>query len=85
MIRTVIAYAVSAVFAGVGIILRLSAESLAWPSGGYSYSGARSDTSWAHTEAAYAQIALVIISVGGLLFVVTFGRWLFQNTHDGKQ
>jgi len=61
----------------VGIFLRLNAEAMAWPRGGYSYSGARADTSWGHTEAAIGEIGIALVSVGILIFLITYVHWLF--------
>ena len=62
----------------LGIILRLNAQQLAWPRE-YSYSGARSETEWARKEDAYAQVALVLMCVGGGALIVTYAHSLFSK------
>ena len=66
----------SSVVCFVGMLLRLGARALAWPEK-YSYSGSLADTRWARQEDAIGQVGLVLMCVGGLLFVVTYLHWLF--------
>ena len=66
-----------------GMLLRLSARAMAWPKS-YSYSGSRADTEWARQEDAIGQVALVLMSIGGLLFVVTYLHWLFAKRIEEK-
>jgi heme/copper-type cytochrome/quinol oxidase subunit 4 len=70
----------------IGILLRLNAAALAWPET-YSYSGSRAETSWARQEDAIGQVGLILMVIGGLLFVVTYLHWLFAketNTIQSK-
>ena len=60
----------SSIIIVVGLSLRFFAETLAWPSH-YSFSGARADTSWAHREAAIAEIGLALMAIGGLALAAT--------------
>ncbi len=60
----------------IGIILRLNAHSLAWPSS-YSFSGPASETSWGRLETAIGQISMALVVTGILIFVVTYFYWLF--------
>ncbi len=62
----------------VGILLRLNARALAWPDH-YSYSGSRADTVWAHQEDAIGQVGIILMCIGGLLFVVTYLHWLVSK------
>jgi len=63
----------------VGLILRLGAPALAWQS----HSGPYEEAFYgAHTEAAYREVALMLMSVGGLLLGVTFAKWLFVDHPD---
>ena len=61
-----------------GILLRLNARGIAWPEN-YQYSGSRADTVWARQEDAIGQVGLVLMCIGGLLFVVTYLYWLFAK------
>jgi hypothetical protein len=62
----------------VGVVLRLAAQKLAWPSN-VSYSGLRSETQWARMEDAYAEVAIVLMCLGGVLIALNYARWLFGN------
>jgi hypothetical protein len=62
----------------VGIVLRLTAQKLAWSSN-FSFSGARSETQWARMEDAYAEIAIVLMCIGGVLIALSYARKLFRN------
>jgi hypothetical protein len=53
-----------------GAALRLAAARLAWPRT-YTFTGVRADTSWAHQEAAIADVGLVLMAIGGILLAVT--------------
>lgn len=60
----------------LGVTLRLNARAMAWPQH-YTFSGSRADTSWARQEDAIGQVGLVLMCIGGLLFVATYCYWLF--------
>jgi hypothetical protein len=62
----------------VGVGLRLAAQKLAWPSN-FSFSGARSETQWARMEDAYADVAVVLMCIGGVLIALRYARQLFGN------
>lgn len=62
----------------LGMILRLSAAAMAWPQS-FSFSGSRADTQWARQEDAIGQVGLVLMCIGGLLFVATYFYWLFAT------
>ncbi len=64
------AITLSSIIIVVGLTLRLWAERLAWPTH-YSFSGARADTSWAHREAAIAEIGLALMAIGALVLAAT--------------
>lgn len=62
----------------VGIVLRLSARKLAWPTN-VTFSGLRSETQWARMEDAYAEVAIVFMCLGAVLIALTYARQLFGN------
>jgi hypothetical protein len=67
---------------GSGIILRLKAHSMAWPSGGVTYSGLASETIYGRQEIAIGQIAIALMLAGILILVVTYSYWLFCNQSE---
>ena len=71
----------AAVLTLIGVYLRLSAHALAWR-GWSSYSGPASETSWGRQEVAIGEIGIALLSVGILLFVVTYIHWLFARDTD---
>jgi hypothetical protein len=53
----------------VGLLLRVFARWLAWPSK-WEYSGDRTNTSWAYNEALYIDLGLVLLAFGlALMFL----------------
>jgi hypothetical protein len=62
-----------------GLLLRLSARWLAWPIV-YNYSGPRENTEWASTERAYSDVSLILMVFGLTLLVITFRKWLWDET-----
>ena len=62
-----------------GLLLRLGARSLAWPTV-YSYSGPRENTEWAITERAYSDVGLILMVFGLTLVVIAFRKWLWDET-----
>ena len=76
MKKSYIGFAGSSGLLFLGMLLRLNARAMAWPQS-YSYSGSRADTAWARQEDAIGQVGLVLMCIGGLLFVVTYFYWLF--------
>jgi len=73
--RVMISFIVGVVCTFCGVLLRLSANALAWPSY-HGYSGPRESTIWAIRERAYEHIALIILIFGLALILVTCHRWL---------
>jgi hypothetical protein len=71
----------SAVLTLIGVYLRLNAYAMAWV-GPFSYSGPASETSWGRKEAAIGEVGLAFLSVGILLFVITYVHWLFTKPSD---
>ena len=71
----------SAVLTSFGIILRLSAHMIAWPSR-YSFSGPASETEWGKQEVAIGQIGMALMFAGILIFTVTYFHWLFTKESD---
>ena len=69
----------SAVATLIGVYLQLNAHALAWHSFGGSYSGPPSETLWGQKEIAFSHIGIALMSVGVLLFVVTYIHWLFDK------
>jgi hypothetical protein len=67
----------------VGVVLRLTARKIAWPSN-VSYSGLRSETQWARMEDAYAEVAIVLMCLGGVLIAIHYARHQF-GTDRRKQ
>ena len=63
----------------IGIILRLSARSLAWPRR-WSYEGDRENTSWAFAESAYVDISHFLMGFG--LAVLLVAVWLLYRRFD---
>ncbi len=78
MTKPQIGFILSSALTFLGMLLRLNARALAWPNR-YSYSGSRADTAWARQEDAIGQVALVLMCIGGLLFVATYVHWLITS------
>lgn len=70
-------------FSLLGLILRLSARALAWPSS-YSYSGPREATVWAFRERAYEDIAWAILAFGLGLLLIAAHHWLAGRGNPGE-
>lgn len=66
-------YFFGAVFAVVGLGVRVWARRLAWPRG-WSYSGDRANTMWAYDEALYIDLGLVALVFGLGIILVAFFR-----------
>ena len=60
----------------IGIVLRLSAHQLAWPTN-YSFSGSALETSWGRCELALCEIARIFMGLGTFMLAACFTRWLF--------
>ncbi len=71
----------STVLTLIGVYLRLNAHAMAWV-GSFSYSGPASETSWGRKEAAIGEVGLALLSVGILLFVITYIHWLFTKPSE---
>ena len=63
----------------LGLLLRLGARWLAWPTT-YSYGGPRENTEWAILERAYSDVSLILMIFGLTLVVITFRKWLWDET-----
>jgi hypothetical protein len=68
-----------AIAALLGLLLRLGARWLAWPTT-YSYGVARENTEWAILERAYSDVSLILMIFGLTLVVITFRKWLWDET-----
>ena len=68
-------------FFALGVILRLSAYSLAWPTN-FRYSGPRENTKWAVREAAYIDISMYLVLLGGLLIVFALAVAQFKKLDE---
>ena len=71
----------SAVLTLIGVVLRLNAHAMAWPTQ-YSFSGPASETPWAKQEIAIGQIGMALMFAGILIFVATYFHWLFTKESD---
>lgn len=71
----------AAVLALLGIILRLNAHALAWPTH-CGWSGPASETEWGMQEVAIGQIGMALLFAGILIFVATYTHWLFAKESD---
>ena len=69
---------------GAGIVLRFSANAIAWPMHGYSYSGPREATEWAIREAAINDIGMGCFYLGGILLVGVLLIACFRNTEKQR-
>jgi hypothetical protein len=74
----------SAVLTLIGVLLRLNAHAMAWPSRGYSFSGPASETNWGRQEAAIGQIGMALMFAGILIFAVTYFYWLFGKQSENE-
>jgi hypothetical protein len=63
----------------LGLLLRLGARWLAWPTT-YSYGVPRENTEWAILERAYSDVSLILMIFGLTLVVITFRKWLWDET-----
>jgi hypothetical protein len=75
-----LALLISSILIVLGFILRLHAHTLAW-AGVRQWSNPASDTVWGKMEMAYAEGALVVMGIGGMLLAITFTRWLFSEAN----
>jgi hypothetical protein len=66
------------VLLAVGIVPRLAPQKIAWPSS-FSFSGSRSETQWARMEDTYADVAIVLMCIGGLLIALHYARRQFAS------
>ncbi len=62
-----------------GLLLRLGARWLAWPTV-YSFDGPRENTEWGIMERAYSEVGLILMVFGLTLVVITFCKWLWDET-----
>ena len=83
MNKILIGFLISSAVMATGLYLRLHAHAIAW-AGVTSWTEPGSATEPGRNEACYSEIALVLMSAGGLLLVVTFGRWLFTHSKRGQ-
>lgn len=60
----------------VGILLRLSARAIAWPTE-YSYSGERENTVWAIRELALIEIGTALFIFGLIVVLLVIVKFLF--------
>jgi hypothetical protein len=72
------------IVAFLGLLLRLGAQGLAWPSQ-YSYGGPRENTEWAIMERAYSDVSLILMIFGLTLVVITFSKWLRDETSSNSE
>ena len=68
----------SVVLTLIGVYLRLNAHSIAWKDATM-WSGPNSETAWGRQEIAIGQVAVALMFAGILIFVMTYGYWLFSK------
>lgn len=65
----------------IGIILRIFAYDIAWPTS-YVYGGPRENTIWSVKEVAYQEIGLVLFIFGLSLLLIVAINWLWTKSTD---
>jgi hypothetical protein len=73
-----------ALVAVLGIVLRMNAVAIAWPKE-YSFSGDRSDTSWAQAERGWIHISIAVIALAIGMALVSWHHVLQARKHGDAQ
>lgn len=75
---------VGIILAVIGVVLRFSAHSLAWPTT-YGFSGSGEDTQWGRLQLAIEQCAIVLMSFAAGLLLLASHWWLGLTDAEAEQ